>query len=250
MTWKFRYRPVAELPKLMWLATIQLESKAVTIFHGLAVECRDQWMVEGIWDGEFWRGNFHRSEHFFGSGIRAEGDRLYCVASSALVDRLFYCRREQALLVANSLIALLAFTNSRLDRSHERRERLDPAGPGALQERISGRQCRDRHVLSGLSREHRDRRRGHLVRATQQGPRDLVLRAVLRTAERRPGSPETVLHQPGEKNAAGSVHDPLVRLRLDGRGVPGKGDRSRDVLHEQTLELHRAGVARSTQGFR
>src|SRR4030095_2741236 len=95
------------------------DRKMLTVFHGRAVECRDEWLVEGIWDGEFARGEFHRSEHFFGSGLRVAGERLYCVASSALVDRLFYCRHEQTMVVSNSVIALLAFTDSQLDRSHD-----------------------------------------------------------------------------------------------------------------------------------
>ena len=119
MTWKINYQPVAELPKLMWLAVLQLDGKTLTVFHGPAVECRDEWMVEGIWDGEFARGEFHRSENFFGSGIRVEGDRVYCVPSSALVDRLFYCLQQQTMVVSNSVILLLAFTDSKLDRSHD-----------------------------------------------------------------------------------------------------------------------------------
>src|SRR5918999_3529773 len=107
MTWKIYYHPIAELPKLSWLAAIQLDGKTLTVFHGLAVECRDEWMVEGVWDGEFSRGEFHRSEHFFGSGIRVEGDRVYCVASSALVDRLLYCLQKKTMLVSNSVILLL-----------------------------------------------------------------------------------------------------------------------------------------------
>jgi hypothetical protein len=119
MTWQIDYRPIAELPKLMWLAVIRQDERTVTVLHGPAVECRDQWLVEGIWDGDFARGEFHRSENFFGSGLRVEGDRLYCVPSSALVDRLVYCRQQQTMLVSNSLILLLAFTDSKLDRSHD-----------------------------------------------------------------------------------------------------------------------------------
>jgi hypothetical protein len=119
MTWKIQYRPETQLPKLMWLAVVQPEGKTVTIFHGSAVECHDDWMVEGVWDNEFSRGEFHRTEHFFGSGIRIEGGRVYCVASSALVDRLFYCVKKKTVMVSNSLIALLAFTGSKLDRTHD-----------------------------------------------------------------------------------------------------------------------------------
>src|ERR1700741_1434811 len=119
MTWKINYRPIGELPKLMWLAVVQPESKTLTVLHGSAVECRDQWFVEGIWDGEFARGEFHRSEHFFGSGVRVDGDRVYCVASSALVDPLFYCRQGETTMVSNSAILLLAFTDSHLDKRHD-----------------------------------------------------------------------------------------------------------------------------------
>jgi hypothetical protein len=119
MAWKIDYEAIAGLPKLMWLADIRLDSKTLTVLHGPAVECRDEWLVEGVWDGEFARGDFHRSEHFFGSGVRVEGDVLYCAPSSALVDRLFYCRRQQTLLVSNSLILLLAFTGAKLDAEHD-----------------------------------------------------------------------------------------------------------------------------------
>lgn len=119
MNWKIHDRPIAELPKLGWLAAIDPDRKTVTFFHGPAVEGQGDWRVEGIWDGDFARGEFHRSEHFFGSGIRIEGERVYCVASSALVDRLFYCLQRRTVLVSNSAILLLAFTDSKLDRSHD-----------------------------------------------------------------------------------------------------------------------------------
>lgn len=119
MTWKIHYCPIADLPKLMWLAVVRPEGKTLTVYHGPAVECRDEWLVEGVWDGDFARGEFHRSENFFGSGIRVEGERLYCSASSALVDRLFYCRQKRTILVSNSEILLLAFTNSKLDGRHD-----------------------------------------------------------------------------------------------------------------------------------
>ena len=50
MTWKIQYRLETQLPKLMWLAVMQPEGRTVTIFHGSAVECHDDWMVEGVWE--------------------------------------------------------------------------------------------------------------------------------------------------------------------------------------------------------
>lgn len=88
------------------------------VYHGTAVECRDDWMVEGVWDDDFSKGEFHRSESFFGSGIRIEDDCVYFVPSSALVDRLFCCFWKGELLVANSLSVLLGFTGAGLKKNH------------------------------------------------------------------------------------------------------------------------------------
>jgi hypothetical protein len=120
MNLKMKYNPMSSLPKLAWLASLNLETFAeLSVFHGSAVECRDTWMVEGVWDGDFSSGNFHTAENFFGSGIRAEHGRVYFVPSSALVDHLFYCVDRERLLVSNSLIALLGFTGAALDDKHD-----------------------------------------------------------------------------------------------------------------------------------
>ena len=76
-------------------------------------------MVEGVWDGDFTSGDFHKAENFFGSGIRVDGERVYFVPSSALVDHLFYCIDHETLLVSNSLIVLLGFTGATLDDTHD-----------------------------------------------------------------------------------------------------------------------------------
>src|SRR5689334_13538011 len=96
------------LPKLGWIATLDLKSRRLRVEHGRAVECRPRFMVEGLWDGRFEDGEFHRGAHLFGSGIRLDGDAVYFMPSCALVDRLFYCRSGGDLIVSNSLLALLA----------------------------------------------------------------------------------------------------------------------------------------------
>jgi hypothetical protein len=121
MKWRVYYHAVAELPKLAWLASIELGGGSLSVLHGSAVECRDEWMVEGVWDGDFDRGDFHRSPNFSGSGIRIEDERIYIVASSALVDRLFYCFHGGKMLISNSLILLLAFTGARLNSNQDYR---------------------------------------------------------------------------------------------------------------------------------
>ena len=107
MRWRILYHPITELPKLSWLASAELDGETLTVFHGSSVECYEEWMVEGVWDDDFNRGNFHRSENFFGSGIRIEREHIYFVSSSALVDRLFYCNYTRKILVSNSLTLYL-----------------------------------------------------------------------------------------------------------------------------------------------
>ena len=114
------YYPASDLPKLAWLASLDLKSfTELSVFHGSSVECRDTWMVEGVWAGDFPSGEFHTAENVFGSGIRVEGERVYFVPSSALVDHLFYCTDQETLLVSNSLVVLLGFTGAILDDTHD-----------------------------------------------------------------------------------------------------------------------------------
>jgi hypothetical protein len=120
MSPKIHYYPVSGLPKLAWLASAGRNSlDELAVFHGSSVECRETWMVEGVWDGEFQAGDFHKAENVFGSGLRVEGERIYFVTSSALVDHLFYCFYRDRLLVSNSLLVLLGVTGAFLDDQHD-----------------------------------------------------------------------------------------------------------------------------------
>ena len=116
-----RYRPLPDLPPLAWLAVVPAHGGAVVVYHGAAVECRDEWLVAGTWDGDFAAGDFHTSDHCFGTGLRRSGDTLYAVPASALLNRIVHCTHRGRLLVSNSLALLLAFTGARLDPAHDYR---------------------------------------------------------------------------------------------------------------------------------
>ncbi len=103
MSIPIHYHQVSGLPGLSWLAQVSPDRSRLSVVHGSLVECRPGWLVEGVWDGDFEGGGFHRSEHFFGSGVRVDGDRIYFVPSSALVDRLLSCEIRGHLFVSNSL---------------------------------------------------------------------------------------------------------------------------------------------------
>src|SRR5207247_6051247 len=116
-----RHRDAAGLPRLAWLATTSREAGDVLVYHGPAVERTPEWMVEGVWDDEFRLGAFHRSAHFFGSGIRVEDGHVHFVPSSALVNRLLYCIHHDRVLVSRTLALLLAYTGATLDPEHDYR---------------------------------------------------------------------------------------------------------------------------------
>jgi hypothetical protein len=109
------------LPKLAWLARFDPGTGVVHALRGTSVESGDGFLVEGVWDGSFADAGFHRAEHFFGSGIRVEGEDLWLVPSRALVDRVLCCFHGGELIASNSLALLLGYTGARLDPAFDYR---------------------------------------------------------------------------------------------------------------------------------
>lgn len=118
MSGKIEYRLVPGLPKLGWIAKVD-PLNAVTVWHGPKVECHEQWMVEGVWDGDFPSGNFHESTVFFGTGIRIEDDKIYICSSVTNQIRIIYCVMDTEIFVSNSLILMLAITGAEIDEKHD-----------------------------------------------------------------------------------------------------------------------------------
>lgn len=118
---RLQCREVGRLPRLAWLATADPATGDTIAYHGASVECGDGWMVEGVWDDAFERGDFHRSEHFFGTGIRVADGRVHFVPPSSPTGPLLYCTYRKHVLVSNSLALLLAYTGAELDPAHDYR---------------------------------------------------------------------------------------------------------------------------------
>lgn len=113
------------LPRLAWFGAIEQSTLAVTVFHGADVEVRDNFIVEGVWEGDFELGDFHCAEHFFGSGLILKENNVWLVPSSALVDKLFFCEDDQYFYASNSLICLLAYLDAELDPSNNYKKQSD-----------------------------------------------------------------------------------------------------------------------------
>lgn len=95
-------------PKLSWVASLAKAGDAVTVLHGPCVETHTSWFAEAVWDGEFSDGDFDRTEIVCGSGGRLRGNAICFVTSGDTLNRLYWLGHSGAILVSNSLPALLA----------------------------------------------------------------------------------------------------------------------------------------------
>lgn len=113
------------LPKLAWYAVIDRRSNTVEVDCGRFVEVdpssEPSWVVSGMWDGDFAKGDFHQSEHVFGSGLRIDGDEVVVVPAHSTVDRCVYARDGHVWHASNSLVVLLGRLGARLDPERDHR---------------------------------------------------------------------------------------------------------------------------------
>lgn len=56
------------IPSLSWLAEISKRGGVINITHGTTVECYENFVVSGVWDGEFEKGEFDTALSFHGTG--------------------------------------------------------------------------------------------------------------------------------------------------------------------------------------
>ena len=99
---------INEWPKLAWVAAIAHDSDAIVVNHGAMVETSENWVVEGVWAGNFEKGNFDKTDLIFGSGVRIRDGKAVFVTSGTCTDRVWYCSSNSHSFVANSLPAILA----------------------------------------------------------------------------------------------------------------------------------------------
>ncbi len=110
-------RPSANfsLPKLAWIAEVNRTDQIVTLHHGPLVEVRQNFFIEGVWDGPFAKGDFGETECVFGTGAILKDGSVRFVTSAATTDFLYYEDRGAQVTVSNSLPLLLACVQDALD---------------------------------------------------------------------------------------------------------------------------------------
>lgn len=105
----------SSLPKLGWVAEVNRTDQTVTLHHGLSVEVRQNFFIEGVWDGPFAKGDFGETDCVFGTGGILTEESIRFVTSAATTDFLYYDEQGAQITVSNSLPLLLAYVRDSLD---------------------------------------------------------------------------------------------------------------------------------------
>ena len=115
---RFALELVDTLPRLAWLARVHDGDPVVRVLHGSWVEAREDFFVEGAWDGPFATGAIDRTDVLAGSGGRATPQGVVFATPANMYERLHSMRTDAAGLISNSLAFLLAQSGDRLDPDH------------------------------------------------------------------------------------------------------------------------------------
>lgn len=105
------------LPKLAWIANVDLEKQQTIVVHGPWVEKLERGFIEGAWDGDFTNTTFDTSACVFGSGAVVNEKSIIFVSSTSTTDYLYWWSNDNGnrVTVANSLPLLLANLDDELD---------------------------------------------------------------------------------------------------------------------------------------
>jgi hypothetical protein len=97
------------------VASIARDGEIVSVHHGLFVEVRDHFFIEGVWNGPFDKGNFASTDCVFGTGAVLRKRSVLFVSSASTTDYLYYHQSAEYVVVSNSLPLLLSYTEDSLD---------------------------------------------------------------------------------------------------------------------------------------
>ena len=105
-TWRFDYRPSPSLPPLAWIARIA--NGVVEVDCGVSVRTESVGFFEGTWVGPPYLAALPDSTAPFGSGMVARDTDLFAIPPGHTMALLFSHRRQSEVIIANTLVGLLA----------------------------------------------------------------------------------------------------------------------------------------------
>jgi len=110
--WRFDYRPSPALPPLAWVARVG--DRVVTVDCGPAVRREAGGFFEGTWVGPSGLSSVAGSTTPFGTGMVVAGDDLLAIPPGHTLGLVFTTTSGTEMLVANTLVGLLASAGSEL----------------------------------------------------------------------------------------------------------------------------------------
>lgn len=119
---RFVYDTNASIPAGAWCALIAENENDIHVEVGRAVECNDDFFVQGVWDGDFAAGSFADTHFSCCTGgnvkISKTGGAIFS-APSHLLEAIYAIRKDAELYLSNSLAFVLERTGARLDRNYQ-----------------------------------------------------------------------------------------------------------------------------------
>jgi hypothetical protein len=107
-----------DIPVLSWAAILERKSEVVKILHGAWLETSEGSFVEGVWDGDFTKGEFENATALMGFGGKIKKDKaLFCCPCHPL-ERLNLYRAADRIVLSPSLAFLLKLTGLTLDHRY------------------------------------------------------------------------------------------------------------------------------------
>lgn len=112
-TWKFDYQPASDLPARAWIAWIG--DGVVDVVCGLSVVREADAFFEGTWAGPRSLKALPDVTTIFGSGVVVRGEGLMVISPGHVFDGIWFVSLPGRLVVANTLVGLLAGAGLELD---------------------------------------------------------------------------------------------------------------------------------------
>lgn len=112
---RFSFYPIETLPKLAWCAVMRRGDETVRVYHGLWVETRDRFFIDGVWDGPFEDGDIDTSSLLMGSGAKIMGNKVVFATPCHTLEKLHLYKTEELAFVSSSMAFLLVKARRGLD---------------------------------------------------------------------------------------------------------------------------------------
>lgn len=97
---KVSYKLIENLPPLVWAAFCN--NGNIEVILGKNVECKENFFVEGAWDGLFNEGGFCRSEWFCGTGASVTDEKIMFSTPTHIAHGLYSTKLKYSEYSENS----------------------------------------------------------------------------------------------------------------------------------------------------